>query len=217
MFFRRLMAVFCTMLCILYFSGLGWAQPRFLDSLTESTQAVHVHSLRGSTGVLDTWERSDGGWAKSMTDIPVVIGYNGAVEAQHKREGDGRTPKGLYRLGLAFGYQPLAAMKMPYKVLTEQDVWIDDPRSEAYNTLANAKPKTGSYETMRRADGLYRLGVVVEYNTRPVVAYKGSAIFLHVWRSSESVTEGCIAMAESSLRDLLLWLDQTKRPVIMIE
>ena len=217
MFFRRVMVVFCTILCILYFSVFGWAQPRFLDGLTESKQAVHVHSLRGSNGILDAWERVDNGWVKSATDIPVVIGYNGAVGAQYKREGDGRTPKGLYNLGLTFGDQQLAAIKMPYKVLTEHDVWIDDPRSEAYNTLANAKPQTGSYETMYRADGLYRLGVVVEYNMRPVVPYKGSAIFLHVWRSPNSVTEGCIAMAEPDLLDLILWLESSKKPVIMIE
>ena len=200
------------------FSSLCWAKPQFLNTIADSRQVVHVHSISGNKGVLDYWEADEQGkWHQSSKRIAVNVGSNGAVSASSKQEGDGRTPQGLYALGLAFGYEPLSGVKMPYKVLTENDFWVDEPTSPAYNTLVNAKPKSGSYEVMRRSDHQYSLGVVVEYNTKPVVAYKGSAIFLHVCRSPTAATAGCIAMDKETLRELLLWLEPEKKPLIMIE
>lgn len=199
-------------------STIGLAMPQFLDKLSDSEQLVRVHSLKGSKGFLTYWEADEHGqWRQASDDISVVVGSNGAVSAEAKQEGDGCTPKGLYALSMAFGYEPLIGVKMPYKVLTENDFWVDEPKSPAYNTLVGARPKDGSYEVMRRADRLYSFGLVVDYNRQPIVAYKGSAIFLHIWRSPVSPTAGCIAMDKEQLRKLILWLEPTKNPLIMIE
>ena len=47
---------------------------------------------------------------------------------------------------------------------------------------------------MWRADALYDLVLVIGYNDDPVVAGKGSAIFLHLARPDFSPTEGCVAL-----------------------
>jgi L,D-peptidoglycan transpeptidase YkuD (ErfK/YbiS/YcfS/YnhG family) len=69
---------------------------------------------------------------------------------------------------------------------------------------------------MLRPDGLYRHGIVVEYNSRPVVAGKGSAIFVHIWRGAGEPTAGCVALAEGELREITAWLDPEKGPVIVL-
>jgi D-alanyl-D-alanine dipeptidase len=67
---------------------------------------------------------------------------------------------------------------------------------------------------MRRADNLYRWGIVVDHNTPPVPG-AGSCIFLHVWRGPESATNGCTAMAEHDLQSLITWLDPQANPVLV--
>jgi L,D-peptidoglycan transpeptidase YkuD (ErfK/YbiS/YcfS/YnhG family) len=69
---------------------------------------------------------------------------------------------------------------------------------------------------MRRADGLYQLGIVVGYNTEPVLAGRGSAIFLHVWRGPGQATAGCIAMNLADLERIVAWLDPVKNPRIIL-
>jgi L,D-peptidoglycan transpeptidase YkuD (ErfK/YbiS/YcfS/YnhG family) len=56
---------------------------------------------------------------------------------------------------------------------------------------------------MWREDGVYDLVVELGYNDDPVVAGAGSAIFLHLARPDYPPTEGCVALAEADLRDLL--------------
>jgi L,D-peptidoglycan transpeptidase YkuD (ErfK/YbiS/YcfS/YnhG family) len=78
-------------------------------------------------------------------------------------------------------------------------------------------PKTNSFERLKRDDDLYKYTIVIEYNTRPIVAGDGSAIFVHVWRSAESPTAGCVALSERNVKRLLKWLDVSKQPVIVLE
>jgi L,D-peptidoglycan transpeptidase YkuD (ErfK/YbiS/YcfS/YnhG family) len=73
-----------------------------------------------------------------------------------------------------------------------------------------------SFEFLRRADHLYKWGIVIEYNTQPVIPGKGSAIFLHIWRQPGVATAGCVAMGEEQLVGLLQWLNPVKHPVIIL-
>ena len=59
------------------------------------------------------------------------IGRNGLTTDKH--EGDGKTPIGVYDLGLAFGVEKNPGTKIPYKELDEKDVWVDDINSKYYN------------------------------------------------------------------------------------
>lgn len=72
-----------------------------------------------------------------------------------------------------------------------------------------------SVERMKRRDHLYELGLIVKHNTEPAVAGKGSAIFLHLWRSPGAPTLGCTAMDKQELIRLLTWLDPAKHPLLV--
>jgi L,D-peptidoglycan transpeptidase YkuD (ErfK/YbiS/YcfS/YnhG family) len=183
-----------------------------------SRQAVVVDrdETTPSGVALRLYERGAGGWQPLGAAIPAVVGREGLAPVGEKREGDGRTPSGVFPLERGFGYEPLAT-RLPYIVLTPEMIWIDDPRSDRYNTLAERREgEELSYEIMRRADDLYRYGIVVEYNTRATVPGAGSAIFFHIWRSPATPTAGCIATAEPEMVRLLLWLDPARQPLAVI-
>ena len=162
-------------------------------------------------------EKSDLTWRQIMAPMNAVVGRNGFAPVGEKREGDGRTPSGLYRLGTAFGYAESAVTKMPYRQALADDLWIDDPNAPDYNTwVKQGQTRAISYEKMRRDDNLYQYGIVISYNTHPVIKNHGSAIFIHVWAGAESTTAGCVAVSEEDILKILAWLNPEANPVILI-
>jgi len=162
-------------------------------------------------------ERTGSGWSRAMGPFDAAIGRNGFAPYGEKREGDGQTPSGLYRLGTAFGYAESAATKMPYRQSLPDDVWIDDPDAPDYNRLVRqSQTRASSYEKMKRGDNLYQYGMVIEYNTDPVIKGHGSAIFLHIWAGPKSTTAGCVAVSKDHLLKILNWLDPAAKPAILM-
>jgi len=122
-----------------------------------------------------------------------------------KQEGDGGTPAGKMRLRRVL-YRadrlPAPRCAVPIEPISPNDGWCDDPADPAYNRPVRL-PHDGRHETLWRADGIYDVLGVLDWNLSPVVPGRGSAIFLHVARPDFSPTEGCVALA---LPDLLACL-----------
>ncbi len=185
--------------------------------IRDSRQLI-VATNRDSSSALVTihvLENSSGAWQIVFPTFAGSIGRNGFAAVGRKKEGDGKSPSGIFPLEAAFGYDSSIRTKMPYRRATEEDFWVDDPDSEDYNTWVKGKPKAASWEKMKRDDDRYKYGVVVGYNTHPIARGKGSAIFLHVWKSGES-TSGCVAMPEEKVLKILAWLDPEKNPLIVM-
>ncbi|MBV9420719.1 MAG: L,D-transpeptidase family protein, partial [Alphaproteobacteria bacterium] len=89
--------------------------------------------------------------------------------------------------------------------IAPDDGWCDAPSHPAYNTQIKT-PFTASHETLWRDDHLYDVVIIVGFNDAPVIAGKGSAIFIHVARPDFGPTEGCIALAQDDLLELLALL-----------
>jgi L,D-peptidoglycan transpeptidase YkuD (ErfK/YbiS/YcfS/YnhG family) len=68
---------------------------------------------------------------------------------------------------------------------------------------------------MKRDDNLYKYGIIIEYNTDPVIKGSGSAIFLHVWKGEGIHTAGCVAISEENILKILDWLDPAATPLII--
>jgi L,D-peptidoglycan transpeptidase YkuD (ErfK/YbiS/YcfS/YnhG family) len=177
----------------------------FVTSQDASSFRVTIHAL----------ERSKGFWYLVFPTFAGSIGEKGFAGIDKKREGDGKSPSGIFPLGIAFGYDPLVVTKMPFRQATKDDFWVDDVNSKDYNKWVKGKPNAASWEKMKRDDDQYKYGVVIEYNMHPIVKGKGSAIFLHVWKSGEP-TAGCVAMSEEMVLKILGWLDPAKRPLIIM-
>lgn len=184
-----------------------------------TTQVVHVRQFRegGTTAVASAWEREDGQWRPRVTGIPANLGRHGVAPLGEKREGDGRTPSGVFPLGVAFGSAATCATGLAYRAMDDQDLWVDDVESPDYNRLVRAPTSARSFERMQLSSGEYELGAVIEYNTDPVVPGAGSAIFMHVQGGPNVATSGCVSLAREDLCELLAWLDREKSPQIVIE
>ena len=177
----------------------------FAINTDSSSSHVTIHPL----------EKKNGVWNPVFPTFTGSIGEKGFAAIDKKREGDGKTPSGIFPLGIAFGYDPSVATKMPYRQATDDDFWVDDVNSEDYNQWVKGETNATSRERMKRDDDQYKYGVVIEYNRHPIVKGNGSAIFLHVWKPGES-TSGCVAMSEEMVLKILGWLDPDKKPLIVM-
>ena len=182
-----------------------WAFAQFPDVPSDVKQLLVVRVTRVPEAVMTLYEREGGAW-KKYREFPVVVGKNGVALVGEKREGDGRTPGGLMRLGPAFGYAASAVTKLPYRQATRESKYIDDVNSPQYNQWVEGATTAKSFEVMRRADGQYELGIVVRYNEEPVKTAHGSAIFLHIWKGPKEGTAGCVGMSKERMREVLAWV-----------
>ena len=161
-------------------------------------------------------EKRENKWQMAFEPFNAVIGINGFAPAGEKREGDGRTPSGIYPLKMTFGYDESTGTKMPYLQTLADDIWVDDPNADDYNQwVKKTDPRATSYEKMRRDDNLYKYGIVIEYNTSPVIKGYGSAIFLHIWKGEGIPTAGCVAVSEEDIIKIMGWLDPAASPLII--
>ncbi len=138
-------------------------------------------------------------WLNGRT-LPCAIGRGGVSTA--KREGDGATPAGIHRIaGMLYRPDRLPCPAPWARAILPGDLWCDAPDHADYNHHVRA-PFDASHEDLRRADPLYDLILLTDWNWPKSLPGAGSAIFLHQWRRPGYPTAGCIAM---SRRDLL-WL-----------
>jgi len=155
---------------------------------------------------------------KIVNIYDVLIGRNGAAKDGEKREGDGKTPSGTFKITSIFGKSDHGFDKMGF-IKTYPDLYcIDDVKSENYNKIADKnliKKDFDSFEFMYRADDLYDIGAVIGYNESGEKGL-GSCIFLHVKSKDNKPTAGCVAMEKIELDTLLKRLDSSKNPIIII-
>lgn len=185
-----------------------------------------------TSGSLRRFERQTprGPWRLVGGSVPVVVGRTGVAwdgmlglaraGEPVKREGDGRSPAGVFPLDTAFGFGARASaswIRLPYVQLRTTTECVDDGSSVHYNTIVDRDgvPRVDwtSSEKMRSI-GQYEYGVHVAYNAPPTPS-RGSCIFLHIWAGPESVTAGCTAMELGALKELIGWLDPRRRPMLV--
>jgi L,D-peptidoglycan transpeptidase YkuD (ErfK/YbiS/YcfS/YnhG family) len=146
--------------------------------------------------------------------IPVVLGRSGI--RSNKREGDGATPRGCYRplrLWWRPDRGPRPQTQLPVRRIDRGLSWCEDPTDRRYNRpLRRSANEPG--DRLWRPDGLYDVIVEIDHNTRPRVAGRGSAVFLHVARPDRGPTAGCVAMALADLRRLVGQLGPRTRIII---
>lgn len=128
---------------------------------------------------------------------PCSIGRGGISDT--KVEGDGATPRGSHSIaGCLYRPDRIRAPNPWAKPIRPGDLWSDAPNDAAYNQLVRA-PYPHSHESLRRADPLYDLILLTDWNWPVATPGKGSAIFLHQWRKPRHPTEGCIAFSRDHL------------------
>jgi L,D-peptidoglycan transpeptidase YkuD (ErfK/YbiS/YcfS/YnhG family) len=146
--------------------------------------------------------------------VPVALG-RGGIRA-NKREGDGGTPRGAFRLRRLWWRADRATRprtQLPVRRIRSDDGWCEDPRDRHYNQPIRLNPDDPG-DRLKRADHLYDLIIELDHNTRPRIAGRGSAVFVHLARPGFAPTAGCVALTGPALRRLIAHLGPRTRIVI---
>lgn len=201
-------------------------QKKGIEFHTPVEQLVFVttEGWDSSSGQLFLYQKQGDNWERHLSAFSVMLGEHGLgwgvgvhgaplFPGPEKREGDKKSPAGVFSLGAVFGYgedYPPQGLKMESLPFISERVAVDDPQSSHYNTFATPPGDWKSSEPMTHP--LYRLGMVIGHNSPNPTGGKGSCIFFHVWESGSTPTAGCTGMKEEELRSVLLWLDPAKNP-----
>lgn len=168
---------------------------------TKSMLIVRTLSAQSKVGLLE---------AGSMR-FRCALGRTGSKIG--KREGDGASPIGTWRLRESFYRADRIARPrtgLTLRAIDRQDGWCDASRDRNYNRWVS-HPYPASAEHLWRDDGLYDIVVVLGYNDAPHINGRGSAIFLHCAREGFPPTQGCIAIARRDLIRLMAYLGPQTR------
>jgi L,D-peptidoglycan transpeptidase YkuD (ErfK/YbiS/YcfS/YnhG family) len=143
--------------------------------------------------------------------FPVSLG-RGGVRAD-KREGDGGTPRGTFRLVRLWWRKDRHARpqtRLPLRPIRPEDAWIEDPADRRYNRHMRRAPGEPG-DRLKRDDHLYDFIIEIDHNTRPRVAKRGSAVFIHAARDGFAPTAGCVGLELKTLKRLLARLGPKTR------
>ena len=127
-------------------------------------------------------------------------------------EGDNITPIGSYKLvNFFFRKDRIDKInsKIKFKEIKKNMGWCDDPKSKKYNQLIKLPSKL-SYEKLFRKDHLYDLLIVLDYNMKPVIKNRGSAIFIHLATKYYNSTKGCIGLKKIDMIELIKKIKKTE-------
>jgi L,D-peptidoglycan transpeptidase YkuD (ErfK/YbiS/YcfS/YnhG family) len=146
--------------------------------------------------------------------VPVALG-RGGIRA-NKREGDGGTPKGVFRPRQVWwraDRHPRPRTFLPVRSIRQADAWCENPGSRHYNRPVRLDRDRGG-DRLTRDDHLYDFIVEIDHNRSPRIAGRGSAVFLHLARVNFEPTAGCVSMTKAAMLRLLERLGPATRIVI---
>ena len=189
------------------------ATARTLDGLPQLMHRISLPriDIRSRPG-----DRRRGWIVAGALRIAVALG-RGGIKAD-KREGDGATPAGSFRplrLWWRKDRSPRPLTRLPARPIDPADGWCEDPADRRYNRPIRLEPGAAG-DRLTRSDALYDLIIEIDHNTRPRIAGRGSAVFIHVARPGLSATAGCIAMPAPALKRLLWRIGRNTRIVIHV-
>jgi hypothetical protein len=142
---------------------------------------------------------------------PGFIGLKGLGKT---REGDGRTPTGVFHLTTPFGILDDPGANMEYTKVTKYHYWCGESNSKYYNQLVDERTAdrkhTSADEYLIDYKGVYNYCMFIDYNAEGT-PHRGSCIFLHC-TGKNKYTAGCVAVPEKTMKKILQWAGACNRP-----
>ena len=190
------------------YRGIDVASPDWVGKLDAAEGAEQMLIVAAfSEDATDAWislhqKQSDGSWHMIMTS-PGFIGKNGLGKT---REGDAKTPTGVFHFNRAFGIADDPGCAIPYVKVDNDSYWSGDPREGYhYNELVNIKElpgldlESGDSEHIVDYPYHYQYCLNISYNEEGTPGL-GSAIFLHCLAPAKPFTGGCVSIPEDRMR-----------------
>lgn len=197
---------------------------------------VTAKDFAASSGLLRRFARQgpDAPWQEIGGGVPCRLGRNGLgvgrglvdfSDGPVKKQGDGRTPAGLFRLPEAFGYADEAAaraagVRLPYAALTDRSACVTAPDSPLFGRIAGPEAREAGgavrQERMVRDDRANVWGVLVGHNREQPDPGAGACVFVNVRPASGPPTGGSVGCPEDVAAGLAAWLDPAGAPVLAV-
>lgn len=174
-----------------------------------------------------TWKPVSASWPGRLGKSGLVWGkglHPNPAGAATKKEGDNRSPAGVFAIGGAWGDSSAIAKhpSLPYRQVTSRDLWVEDPASGQYNqnVILDHEPASAweKKQQMKQTDPVHSLKLFIAHNAPPhVTPHAGSSIFFHIWRrDGAAATAGCTTMEKAKLQWLVSQIDPAKRPLYVL-
>jgi L,D-peptidoglycan transpeptidase YkuD (ErfK/YbiS/YcfS/YnhG family) len=193
----------CASLLLAPVSGAAGA-PWFANSVGAATQVVSVVSTGGSNARMDIYQRTAAGWQPLKAGIPTHVGSLG-MAPQAKSEVPA-TPMGVYTLDSAFGTAPNPGGGLPYTQVGPNHWWSGDDHSPTFNSMQVCQKSQCPFSTADSENlqiPQYKHAVVMGVNKNKVPG-GGAAFFFHT--TDGGPTEGCVAIDDATLVQIIQWL-----------
>ena len=184
------------------------------DLVADADQVLVVRG-QGGASIRAAYYRAESGTWSQVFETTGVWGLKGCTE--DKREGDKKTPCGVYQFNKAFGILEDPGCVLPYHQVTEADYWVDDPKSAHYNRMVTAgqvEKDWDSAEHLIEVSPYYNYALSLTYNEEAVPGL-GSAIFLHCTTDGYPGSSGCICIPEPEMKTVMQSASERTRIVIL--
>jgi L,D-peptidoglycan transpeptidase YkuD (ErfK/YbiS/YcfS/YnhG family) len=126
-----------------------------------------------------------------------------------KLEGDNKTPAGVFKFkSLMYRQDRIPKIKSRLKkiIIKKNMGWCDDSNSKHYNKLIKF-PFNFRAEKLWLNKNIYDVIIVINFNMKPIIKKRGSAIFLHIAKKNYMSTRGCIAISKKNMKLLISKID----------
>lgn len=168
--------------------------------VASSTSQIIIVSASGNTATLSMHNKDENGKWYELLSSHAYLGKNGIGKS---REGDNKTPTGIYHFTSAFGINSDPGCIFPYTQVDSSYYWVDDSSSSYYNQFVstnNVVCDWNSAEHITEIGYVYNYVLALDYNSACTPGL-GSAIFLHC--SSGNPTAGCISVPEDTMFSIM--------------
>lgn len=162
-------------------------------------------------------KKDDGSWHMVMT-TPGVLGRSGIGKT---KEGDGKTPQGVYHFNRAFGIADDPGCAIPYVKVDDDYYWSGDWNDGGhYNELISTKEYPDVDVSEDVSEHImdypyhYQYCLNISYNEEGVPGL-GSGLFLHCFGPARPFTAGCVAIPEEYMKYVMQHV--TEETVVVIE
>ncbi|MEU5220478.1 hypothetical protein AB0G79_30350 [Streptomyces sp. NPDC020807] len=184
--------------------GIGPAtQARVPDGTTQAF-VVTGATADSNTAVGVLYERdAKGRWTATGGPWPAHNALRGWTP-EHEA-GDLRTPIGVFRLGDTGGRLPDPGARLPYD---------EDPEFAISGTGFSGESLEGSFDHVIAIDYNRVPGRTPLDKERPLGPEKGGGVWIHVDHGGP--TQACVALERDTLRTLLVALDPSREPVVVM-
>lgn len=167
--------------------------------LAETASQMIIVAADGSNATVSMHNKEEDGTWVELLSTAGKIGRNGIGKT---KEGDGKTPTGVYRFLFGFGNMPDPGCGLGYTQVDDSYYWVDDSDSAYYNQFVSTNEVTKDWDSAEYIAGVkssYNYVLALDYNVDCVPGV-GSAIFMHCTPTSGA---GCIAVPEDMMVEIM--------------